>query len=547
MITIAHRPPLFSFAGNENSYTLSCNSTAIAPHLIYATVSFTLLGAVGDSLCISFGGRTLRWRFVSSASVEQYNLSSLYELQDKLIANYYILDTFDVSLLSKAETGTVSIILTQRRAVTMELSVWYERHDGNAYSSPSDYFTMTSSSAKGLSRQSLENYAVMAQLEVLTCEGNLVTTSLTEPMFFSPDASDRVKISLDILAGLFPAPDLPKYRESGITPLLNVLLKYRLRISEMYGTTPILHDLVTDAWRYSLPGEEVATYADLNLPDWKDPSPAVSLSETTAASAFRLIGEDNGAKKSIYYDQPECLYILCFDAMKTLDDTLTLTVTISGSVTATITKSVTNGGTYRLALEPRVIGAPAYGTLVVTVGGSTVTYFVLPSMQRGHMLLLQDRYGLLRSVPILEEKEQQTVEGELMQSSRLRDYAITSRTVTYTATTPLLSISYAHRLRDGNGRWAYALTSSGWERILITPGTLSVWDESEDFASLTFDYTYALHQAEARATRTDRPAGGSGDVLAPTTAMTEGNIDSILTDDEYINPDKPIIISNNGN
>lgn len=345
-----------------------------------------------------------------------------------------------------------------------------------------------------------KNYAIAARVSVWVNNYNSVSEYQSEVMVLHPDSDNRVRITLDMLAGFSVQPDLP---DNGAFSLLtNAVLKYQVQYAEMYGSPiPTIRTWHADIMRYAVCGEIAERYARLNMPDWKSGMERPIVESTTL---FWIVGEDTGIEAAIRRSQPVYLYGLWYKG-ELSSQTLTVTVRVtSPSLTNPIvnTYSVTNGSMYRLDVSPNMLGLNDsclyYTVSINSTGGSwNRTFRIVPDGYNDQYMLLQNKYGVLLPWVCHELKRELVLDTENVRVGRLHYSDLKDVCEKYTAFLPMLTYNEAKQLARCLGqRYHYIKSGFAWLRIVVEPESYVVREETENMVKVSFAFRFVENQQE---------------------------------------------------
>ena len=550
-LTLISEPYLWGWAQNRNRYRFSCNSTKTSG--ARCTVSWLLKqrGSNGQHLVVEIDGTPYTWDFVAADVANPWSVGSLSDMAAKITGNYYVAQLFTTT--SSVTSGVYTVTLTGKEKGKHDVRLYYTDSDGEEIDATAAALTYyeTASSASGADSEQLANYALAVSLEVIGNDCNSLKSYKSDPLYFQPGTDGSAEVPLEMLRGYLPQPDLPTYGETaGGRLLTNAFIKYRIRYGEVYGDTPRMQTASYSSWRYALCGEVVDYYHRLNLPDWQDVAPSEQLSSvsSTGNTYLRMIGDDHGVTTDVRADQPEYLYGLYYQASAAVNANFALQLSVKlydkeGTETSiAVNFNVKNGNVYRLSVGPAAVGAADsayYKVLIKEAGGADGwerTYRVLPALYGGHWLLLQDKYGLLRSVAAASVKVTHDVTSEEMTIAGRHYSDKQSHGEKYTVVTEAMRRDEARRVAQSLAKeYHYYYSGGAWLRISVEADSLETWNEKNDMATLTFEFRFIENQTENEARSTARSVSNQE---AVTTNITDdaGNFVSFGTQ---------ILISNN--
>ena len=497
-VSITSSPFALSWARNRNSYKLHCEclDSVGAKHYIVCRRRGSI-PAAGNHIVLAIDGSEYVFTVVGSATGNAYDVASDAELLDKIRGCWYFTRLFTL-------TGTNSATYLSAVATEVgahQVSIYCTDAAGNRTGHESTMLSWTLNGG-GADRQEKPNYAVAVELDVVVNNNNHVETHTVKGMVFQPDSAGDVEIPLDLLPGFIPQPDLPSTVAAlnAWVPLTNMLLEYRVGYGEMWGEeSPLVQNWATETYKYALCGEVAERFARLNLPDWKGGE--TQLSE--ANSLFRVLGEDNGSMIRVCRSQAEYIYGMWFDPTVAFTNTKTVTVVISqdGGVAASSTHTVKNGEIYRIPVGPLALGCSAarYYTVQLSMAGSSWsrTFIMQPDAFEPTELLMQSKYGTLRSFVVPQVSRELSLESEELLVDRRRYLDNTDKGEMFTATTFQMTRPEAKRLAQCIGQeYHYAKCGSVWQRITIEAGSFKVLDQADDLVKLEFSYRFVENQTE---------------------------------------------------
>jgi len=537
-ITVEKEPFLIGWAKNRLAYSLLCNGidSEGSPASFALTFASTNV-AEGACVVLTLDGRELVFKRVSNFS-SSYEFDTLARLAQKIADCPYVSALFDVTYNSNTRVLSFSAKADGHHTLKLHTLSSAGMPDGFESS-----LVSSSSYTEGTDRKRKDNYAVSAQVEVTVNDGNHLKVYQGDNMVMTPDGDGRVRIPLDLLRGYIPQPDLPSTTDGQMQLLTNAMLKYRLRYSETYGSpAPLLQQVVTTGYRYALCGEMTERYAEHNIPDWDGGQRQRFI--VSSNDTFWVIGEDTGKTTTTRLSAPVFLYGLWYDSTKSFGATLNAAVEVTGryedgsGINIIRNFSVKNGYPYRMKASPAdfSIGESVvwYTVRITTDGGQWErTYRVLPDLYERHLLLLQNKYGLLMPMECGELRRQATSEGEAVTVNRRRYLDITGHYEQYTAVAGKIDKQSARLLASSlGGRYHYMKDGSAWVRITLEPASLKVQDDGEGMVKMEFDFRFVENQSENRAT------GALGRGLTPS---VDDVWDEVAIAAEHVSPNDNII------
>ena len=518
-VQVISSPAALTWAKNRNAYRLQCHTQQSEGAVCRFTATLTDdSGKLGSRVVLSVDGAETV--FTRDYSEGAYSYTTLRTLAAQIAACWAVQQLFK----AKADEETLTL---EGRAVGRHDIALYGT-DAEGVSDSHLTYTAGRGNTPGADPERLPNYHIAARVEVSVNDYNTARTFDSGLLVFEPDAEGIAEIPLDLLATLCPQPDLPAANAGQVELLTNALLKYRVSFGEWYGDgTPQMQNWQTDAWKYALCGEEAERFAALGLPDWNYRE--VSLVSTSAP--LWVLGEDTGLSVGVSLGQKEYLYgVLAQFFERGLPETraVSLTVEVAGvrgaSRSTTQSLSLTTGNVYRLDVSPAAVGATEETvryTVLLSCDGTTWqrTYHVRPAAFGERQYLLQNKYGLLLPFVASQHKREIVTEGESLMAAGRHYVDYTDRYESYTATTAAMSRTEAARMARCFGQqYHYVKNGESWLRIIIEPGSVAVWDDSDDLAVVEFGYRFAENQTENMVSGTTRTA------TAATTADFNDNI-----------------------
>lgn len=506
-VEVISSPFKLGWARNRNTYRLHCLDRQLSPG-VATLIRYTFGGAmpdVGCSVVIAVDGAEYAFQVVETPSGNAYEVATVAEIGAKMAACWHLNQIFYCQ--GNAADATMSKYINLTGLVA-------GKHDVDVYVTDADGMRIESSLAinRTLNREGSDpvnkpRYAVAVEVTAVVNNSNLLTTHKTGSMMFYPDGEGYVDVPLDLLAGVIPQPDVPNTNASASDWMLltNALMKYRVSYGEVWGEgKPMVQNWATlpssDGWNYAICGEEADRFARLNLPDWR--SGETQFSE--ANNIFWIIGEDDTLTVRVCRNQAEYLYGLWFDQTQSMGGnpatrTVSMTV-VAGGVTTTSSHTVKNGEVYRIPVGPTAlnIAAPCY-TVRFTVDTYSWerTYIVQPDFYNPTHLLLQSKYGLVRSFVVPEVRRDITTEAEVLNADRRRYLDMTENGESYIATTAPITRTEARRMAQClTGEYHYVRCGTAWLRITIEPGSFTVLDDGEDMVRVELTYRFVENQTE---------------------------------------------------
>ena len=497
--SVVSSPFALGWARNRNSYKLHCEflDSAGSRHYVYCNRSASI-PAAGNHVVVAIDGAEYTFTVVASSTGNAYDIASNSELFDKIRGCWYVQQVFNIP---SSSNNASHLALVAKAVGSHTFEIFCTDADGNRTKYENTMLLWTLNGG-GVDRKKKPNYAIAAEIEVVVNNNNQLKAHSVKGLVFQPDGAGDVEIPLDLLPGFIPQPDIPTTDPTSSTwaLLTNIILKYRVGYGEMWGEgTPLVQNWVTADYKYALCGEMADRFARLNLPDWN--SSETQFSETN--SFFRVIGEDNGITVRVCRSQAEYLYGMWFDTTVNLSNTasVVMSVSVNGGTATTLTKVVKNGQVYRIPVGLAALGISAanYYTVSLSLGGHTWsrTFIVQPDFFEPTHLLLQSKYGLLRSFVVPQVRRDIETESEALLVDRRRYVDISESGEVYTATTAQMTRTEARRLAQCIGQqYHYVKCGTTWLRITIEAGSLTVLDEAEDMVALEFSYRFVENQSE---------------------------------------------------
>ncbi len=438
------------------------------------------------------------FNIVATSTGNAYDIASNSELFSKISGCWHVGQVFSIL---PDETDATHLAMVAKNVGAHRFEIFCTDAGGNRTGYENTMISWILNSG-GIDRLERPNYAVAVEMDVVVNSNNNLHTHTVKGLVFQPDGSGNVEIPLDILPGFIPQPDIPTTtpQQGTWTLLTNMLLKYRISYGEMWGEgTPLVQNWNTTPYLYALCGEEADRFARLNLPDWR--CSEVQFSETN--NYFRILGEDDGDTVRVCRNQDEYIYGMWFDTTLSLSTTknVTMSVSVDGGTANSTIQSVQNGQLYRIPVGPGGVGASAanFYTITLVMGGYTWsrTFVVQPDYFKPTYLLLQSKYGVLRSFVVPQVRREINMEAEELLVDRRRYLNIAEDGEVYTATTAQMTREEARRLAQCIGQqFHYVKCGISWLRITIEAGSFTVLDESEDMVTLEFSYRFVENQTE---------------------------------------------------
>lgn len=499
-VQITSSPFALSWAKNRNAYLMSCSyqDTVGVASILRWTFSGTLPTA-GSYIVVSVDGALYPFKVVATANNNAYEVATIAEIGYKMAACWHLQQVFNTSGNAIDATGSKYLALTGKVAGRHNVEIYVTDADGNRISS-----TLTINqtlNVRGADPSKKPNYAIAARVEVMTNSNNSTTTHTIDGLVFHPDNGGTVNIPFDLLDTLCPQPDLPPTANtlSSWVTITNLLLKYRLNYGEMWGNgTPLMQNWTTLGWNFAFCGEVAERFAELNLPDWQGDTAQFSVTN----NVFRILGEDSGQTVRLCRTQAEYIYGMWYDPTQAASATKSVSLSVNIGGTATVSShTVTNGQIYRIPVGPSALGATTAKcyTVTLSLGGVSWnrTFLVQPDFFNMTRLLLQTKYGYVRSFAVPTQARELTTEAEEMRNDRYRYLDTTDKAEAYTVRTQPMTRYEAKRMAQCIGQeYHYVLCGNSWLRVTIEANTFKVWDEEEDMVGVEFQYRFCENQTE---------------------------------------------------
>lgn len=495
--SVVSSPFTLSWARNRNSYNLHCDflDSVGSRHYVYCTRNANI-PEVGNHIVVAIDGAEYVFNIVAYATRSAFEIAGNSELFDKIRGCWYVQQVFNIP---PSNNDATHLSMVAKDVGYHKFEIFCTDSNGNRSGHQMLNWILNGG---GVDRQEKPNYAIAAEIEVVVNNNNQTKTHKVKGLVFRPDGAGDVEIPLNLLPGFIPQPDVPTTdaASDAWAILTNMILKYRVSYGEMWGEgTPLVQNWTTTGYKYALCGEIADRFARLNLPDWK--SNETQFSETN--SYFRILGEDNNVNIRICRSQAEYLYGMWFDTTLNLNSTTNIVVALSidGGTATTATKLVRNGQIYRIPVGLAALGITSakYYTISLTLINHiwSRTFIVQPDYYEPTELLLQSKYGLLRSFVVPQVRRDITTEAEELFVEHRRYLNITEGGEMYTATTAQMTCAEARRLAQCIGQqYHYVKCGTAWLRITIEAGSLTVLDEAEDMVTLEFSYRFVENQTE---------------------------------------------------
>lgn len=507
-VEVISSPFRLSWARNRNTYRLHCLETQLSPG-VTSLFRYNFAGQMPDVGCcivITVDGSEYPFKVVEESTSNAYEVATIAEIGAKMAACWHLKKTFHCE-------GNAASSVTSKYINLLGLVAG--KHDVEIYVTDAEGVRIESSliitqtlNRKGTDPVNKPNYALAVEVAVVVNNNNLLATHKVGDMVFYPDSEGYVDVPLDLLPGLIPQPDIPSTDASDDDWVLltNALVKYQLSYGELWGEARrMVQNWATlpssNTWNYAICGEEAERFARLNLPDWR--SRESIFSDTN--NIFWIIGEDDGETVRVCRSQAEYIYGLWFDQTKAMGNnpatkTVVFEVTANGS-TISSNHTVKNGEIYRIPVGPSALNITSaqYYTIRVSIGQYSWirTYIVQPDFFDSTRVLLQSKYGLLRSFVIPEVRRDITTEAEILNADHRRYLDFTENSESYIATTAPMTRNESRRLAQClSGEYHYVQSGTTWLRITIEPGSFSVRDDSEDMVRVEFTYRFVENQTE---------------------------------------------------
>lgn len=502
-VSITSTPFKLGWAKNRNSYKMSCN-TLVSNGNTYMNLFSrpSYFPPVGSHVVVRLDGVDYVFTVVSAASTDAYEIHDGSVMFDKIRACWYVKQVFNIPVNNNDDNHLSLVGKVNGRH---EFDIFATDADGNKISTA---LVTKTFERVGTDDVYLKNYAVAAELEVVTNNNNTLTTHTVSGLVFQPDTAGNIEIPLDLLGGLVPQPDIPTTDPTVATwdVTTNMLLKYRLKYGEMWGDdVPLIQNWTQNPagqnnYNFAFCGEEADRFSRLNLADWDDSN--VLFSETN--NLFRILGERSGETVRVSRSQAQYIYGVWYDPTLANSATKSVTVAISkgGGLAPTTTKTVRNGEIYRIpvGVSANSVGSSVlYYDITLSCGGTIWTrrFIIYPDSYSPTNFLLQNKYGLLTVLQVPEVRREMNTEAEEMMVDRRRYLDITDDSETYTAVTALMTREEGRKLAMCVGQqFHYVQCGTNWLRISIEAGSFTVLDEAEDMIRVEFNYRFIENQDE---------------------------------------------------
>lgn len=506
-VSLITSPFKWAWAKNRNHFVFQCDSlVTVGTRSNFAFRMPTILPYSLGGMCfvLVIDGMRYVWERKQDAT-GVWEFASTSSLANRLSTNYYIGELYDVTAVEQGQA--VAFAFNAKAVGRHTVDVFLESSSGERFANGN--LLTVGHVMEGSDPDRLQNYSLAVAVDVLTNNYNNVTQGTTDWMFFQPDESGRVEVPLEVLRSFVPQPDIPSFAEPFVLQLMtNLFLKYRIRWAEVWGDTPRLQAVEVGEWCYAFCGEESDYHHRLNLPDWQDYAPAAQLS-SARRTLFRVIGEDSGKMVDVRPSQPEFLTIFYYNAQESINSSVQMRVRLDKTdrqgrtATTWIEHTVKNGNVYRLSVGPAAVSASASAMYSVTLCTSdseaqfSRTYRLVPDFYERHLFLMQTKWGTLATLCVPRLTVDSVTEGDSLRMRHRHYVGMTDRYQKFTAETAALRKDEAERVgRSLASAYHYYQHNGAWQRIAITPGTVTYKDDGEDMMVVSFTFRYVENQAD---------------------------------------------------
>lgn len=488
------------FIKNDLSFDVSGTPFLSKGKKSTSTFKLTTLPAVGQKFYIKFEDKSLEFIIKTPGTIAAFEAYSIQnysgqllvnELITKIALNYYIAELYDVTISS-----VLKIIFTSKLPGTGVVNITGLPMNNVGF------FTME----VGSSALIRDNYKIFARFNISRYFNENIETLKTQPIFFSLNEKNQVKVPVEILRSYFENVDIP-LSESGFTAeiLKYAYIKAELEYAEYFDYSVQL--LKKSSSVYFLNGGSLDSYRNVNQGDWIDPIDAAMVSKSNTARAF---GCDSGKCIRTFYNCPQYAYFFYFNSEqsnvveKTLNVTVKATLKNGSFVNKTFTFIVKNFQFVRIPLSIKGLTLSDNTDIIeynVNVFPDTLEqkawtrkFNIVPQPFNSKVFLFQNRYGVLESFFTEAESFEKTISGDLLIKGNSIEIDGTSEK-TFICKTGPKSASEMQLLSEAiESKFNFIVINKTAVPIKILPESFVIKNESEDFVEAEFKYRINLSE-----------------------------------------------------
>jgi len=500
---IVEAPFFFDFANNATHFRLSGTPVAVTGRKAESRYKINTMPRASYYLELKFGTKTLTFCFRNTTSAinnpyEIYLYSAAADRQNELLKkigqNYYVAkdysvtvsNTFEIRFISRLNGGENVTLQTNDSAANIQLL----------------------SQITGIARTEKTGYKLFAKMEV-TLFAPSTTTVQTPEILLHVGADNRASLPLALLRSYFQGVDTPTLSQKlAVYTLKYAMIKCCLVYSDYFDETMQMIKFSNDC--YLVNGKLSEGHRAVNLPDWDCP-----MGGSNKLSSFarpRSYGSPSALTVNSYTDLPQYAYFMFFDpnASTTYKSTLQVRIDIrneNGTTKSNINPGallIPNFSIVRIPLSVKALSLENHSTQILhytvriyhsdTSSAIWTRTFVLQEKPfHAKEFLLQNKYGVLESFFVENEKAEKTVEGEKVACNNNTEFDVHAIFVPFLARTGNKSNSEMKLLGEAmENRFHYKIVNGSLLPITILPDTLTIFDEGEDLQSAEFQYTFKV-------------------------------------------------------
>ena len=459
------------------------------------------LPAVGQKIYFEFEGKSLAFTVkapstiaaLEAHSIRNYSGSQLVnELTTKIALNYYISLLYSVTI-----TPDLIITFTAKEPGTGNVTL-----KNIATIDPGTFKTTIGSSAVVR-----DNYKIFARFNISRYLNENIQTLQTQPIFFSLNENNQVKIPVEIIRSYFENIDVPLAENEFRADVLKyAYLKADLEYAEYFDNTVQLVKKSTPF--YLLNAVSLDSFRNVNQGDWIDPIDPSMVSKSLTARAF---GCDSGLSVRSFLNCPQYAYFYFFNIAQSNLETKSLNVTVKATlrdgsfVNKSLSFNVKNFQFVRIPISTKGLGISNHADIIeylvkVFPNGLeekawTRRFFIVPKPFYSKVFLFQNRYGVLESFFTEAESFEKVLSGDILVKGHSIEIDRASEETFICKTGPKSSREMQLLSDTLDSKFNFILINKSAVPITLLPDSFIIKDESEDFVEAEFKYRINLAQA----------------------------------------------------
>ncbi len=506
MITIASKPYLIDFAGNDIKYDL-IGYPRLSGRLYsrtYRIASFP--STYGKRLIISMSQDDVEVTLTTVPNplanlLADYipipdnvsNAADIKSVLDEHVCNHYLLSKF-YNISTAIVDNICHITFTAKDYNKSGTDCVIVNSIDNAFSIES------SSETAGVAERLKPNYGIW-------CKMVIETNSKT---YFSPEMvlgcqdSGKTVLRLNWLKDYYEGIDIPSLSETiGFYDMPKSIMKVYGLFAGRHGTPPEVDAVRKSSVFYLLPGTLQADNFVQNLNDWGNPFCITTKIEDYVG--MMNYGCDSGLKVKTYMGMPQYVYFINFNDETTRSLTVEVTKLSATGTQATTTHTLQDmpkNRLFRIPLGTTALSITAaqniiqYKVKIYKPTNQSVywqrTYQVVEKPYHGYTMLLHNRFGVLESIMIDHVSKTKEVESQKIIINGEDKSWITSGRRIWHVTTGWLSNREVELLNEClDKEFNYLVVKGKMYKISMRSNSEELIDEGNDLHNIEFDFVMA--------------------------------------------------------